>query len=179
MFKDKGFTLLELLLAVSIASILISIGIPSFESTLLRARGVAVVDKLTMAIYFVRSEAISRNQEVRLCTSDDFVICNGTAINWNSGWIAIDVNNNVLKSWPLTEPGANVQFLNANAASNHNLHVLAFKSDGTAIMRNLANAQIVADVRFSSQINGCSGLQKRDINIVASGMVQVTTQSCT
>lgn len=77
-------TLLELLVALSLLLIFISMAVPVWHSFLVRGRVTALANRLVAAIHFARNEAIERNQTVTLCGSRDGLHCDGP---WSQGQI--------------------------------------------------------------------------------------------
>lgn len=72
----RGFTLIELVMTVAILGILISLGVPSLVDLVRDQRVKTVVGDLYSSIVYARSEAITRNANVVICTSGD----------WAKGW---------------------------------------------------------------------------------------------
>lgn len=82
----RGFTLLEIIFVLAAAAILLSVGLPSFQSTVRNFRLTASVNDLVGAMQLARSEAIKRRVPVVLCTSGGGEVCDGAA-SWHEGWI--------------------------------------------------------------------------------------------
>lgn len=80
-----GFTLLELMIAVTILVILTGIGVPSFSSFVASQRIIAAAGDFQMALWRTRSEAIRLNRDVTLSPTD-------ADAGWESGWVAKDPN---------------------------------------------------------------------------------------
>jgi type IV fimbrial biogenesis protein FimT len=173
-----GFSLLELMVVVSITAILLTVGIPSFQSTMLRARGAALADTLITSIYFARSEAVSRNALVSLCASIDGVACNGAATNWNSGWIAVDATNNLIKTWEVDAATSIVRLFNqANVVNDPNR--LVFNSLGEASLRNGAGLDLGATtIVLTTEVVNCGVNQERNIRVGNPGNVIVDRVNC-
>lgn len=90
--KGRGFTLVELLIAVAVAAILLSIGVPSFSRVLDTTRLSDATNTLLSSMKRARSEAIKRNGRVTLCKSLDGVSCSATG-GWEQGWIMFQDSN--------------------------------------------------------------------------------------
>ncbi|HSX90777.1 MAG TPA: GspH/FimT family pseudopilin [Pseudomonas sp.] len=81
-----GFTLPELLIALSILTLLASLGVPGLQQFIGGQQLVATSNMLTATLAFARSESIKRRQPVLVDNGDN---------NWISGWkVYVDVNNN-------------------------------------------------------------------------------------
>jgi type IV fimbrial biogenesis protein FimT len=82
-----GFSLIELLVALTIAFIVLGVGVPGFRSLLQRQRMTASANDLLAAMLLTRSEAIQRGSRVDLVPAD--------GRNWASGWVVyVDENDN-------------------------------------------------------------------------------------
>ncbi|MDC0434651.1 GspH/FimT family pseudopilin [bacterium] len=79
---NHGFTLLELLVAVAILAILMSIGLPSFTAAVKNSRLSAAANCLSTAVYSARSEAVKRSANVTVCPYDDDTSCGS---DWTKG----------------------------------------------------------------------------------------------
>ena len=86
----KGFTLIELMVVISIIAILASLAAPSFAGMIKRQKVSGEANVLFSLIYFSRSEAIKRNSIVTICKSEDASQCGGT---WSEGWIVFQDND--------------------------------------------------------------------------------------
>lgn len=87
--SKKGFTLIELLVAISIAAILMAVGIPSFTSLISRNRLTTMNNEFITSLNFARSEAVKRGLSVSVRKLDgDSSTGSGasTSVNWESGW---------------------------------------------------------------------------------------------
>jgi type IV fimbrial biogenesis protein FimT len=90
----SGFSLTELIITMSIAAILLAIGIPSFKYVTVSNRISTEVNGLLGDMQFARSEAVKEGLPVTVCSSSDGQTCNGGTA-WQSGWIVfLDSNGN-------------------------------------------------------------------------------------
>ncbi|HIQ14315.1 MAG TPA: prepilin-type N-terminal cleavage/methylation domain-containing protein [Leucothrix sp.] len=83
--KSAGFTLIELIVTVSIAAILMSIAVPSFKNMIDSNRLSTGTNELVSALILARSEALKRGQNVSVCAITDQRTCSGT--DFATGWI--------------------------------------------------------------------------------------------
>ena len=81
-----GFTIIELMITVAMASILLAIAVPSFNQMVVSGRLTAQSNEMVAAISLARSEAIKRNANVTLCRAADnstaCVTATGAWRNW-------------------------------------------------------------------------------------------------
>jgi len=85
---DSGFTLIEMIVTVSIVAILSSIAAPSFRGMLENNRATVEANELVSGLLLARSEALKRRNNVTLCTSIDQTTCAGNGeTNFAKGWI--------------------------------------------------------------------------------------------
>lgn len=92
MKKSNGFTLIELMVVVTIVGILAVAAAPSFRIMLKNNRQATQTNSLLGALNLARSESIKRGFNVILCRSNDSVTC-ATNGGWEQGWlIFVDVD---------------------------------------------------------------------------------------
>lgn len=68
---SKGFTLLELVIAISIVGILASLAMPAFDNQLKNSRLVAITNLVVGSYNLARSEAIDRGVQVQISNIAD------------------------------------------------------------------------------------------------------------
>lgn len=95
----SGFTLLELMVTVAVASVLLTVAVPSFNQMILNSRLTAQANDVVAALNFARSEAIKRNTSVSFCRVDPArpTVCAAQAGNWQN-WIITPGGGNVVRS---------------------------------------------------------------------------------
>jgi len=92
MKNRKGFTLIELMVTLSVAAILIAVAVPSFGSLISNNRISSSVSAFNQTLNLARSEAVRRGTVVSVCRSDDQITCTNTP--WNQGWLVwVDPDN--------------------------------------------------------------------------------------
>lgn len=88
MRKMHGFTLVELMITITVFALMLAIGVPSFQSTIMNNRMTSQINAFVTALNQARSEAVKQNQRVTVCVSTDGSTCAGAGVNnWESGWI--------------------------------------------------------------------------------------------
>jgi type IV fimbrial biogenesis protein FimT len=83
----RGFTLFELLIAVSVLAILLGVATPGFGAMILDSRRATTVNSFLHSVYLARSTAIHRGKMVSICPSADGRTCGSRGANWQAGWI--------------------------------------------------------------------------------------------
>ena len=103
--RQKGFTLIELLSTIGIATLLISMAVPSMQTFSQNSRQTAAVNDLVSALHLARNTAITTNTRVTVCPSANGEACQ--SVSWDKGFIAfvdrdsdqnVDDDENILRS---------------------------------------------------------------------------------
>ncbi|MBI3533598.1 MAG: GspH/FimT family pseudopilin [Burkholderiales bacterium] len=104
--RQSGFTLVELMVVVTIAVVLLSLAAPSFRSMLVKRSVQSAADILVSDLRYARSEALKRSSTVIVCNSLNgsscMTLCSPAVPNvcaptasWKGGWIVFaDGNSN-------------------------------------------------------------------------------------
>ena len=132
--KSQGFTIIELMITLALASILLGLAAPSFSDILKDNRLTTQINKLSASLNLARSEAIKRSVTVTVCKSNDNATCGG---NWSNGWIVfedIDGDGNV-------DTSDNIIRVNQSLALGNTLvfpgkNRVTYKADGFAVGYN-------------------------------------------
>lgn len=82
----RGFTLIELMVAIAVLAILLGIAVPSFNDATLSSKLGSYANSLVASANLARGEAIKRNTTVTLCVSANGTSC-ATTGGWEQGWI--------------------------------------------------------------------------------------------
>jgi len=88
--KQNGLTLLELIIALSISAILISLALPSFTALIENNRANTSINRMVSALHYARTQAINHGKSVTLCPLQNSEICGQT---WRQG-LLIFIDNN-------------------------------------------------------------------------------------
>jgi type IV fimbrial biogenesis protein FimT len=93
---QHGFSLIELVVVISIVAILMALGAPSYKYVTTNNRIAAEINGLVGDLQFARGEAIKEGSTVTVCASTDGTTCAGAGTTtWTTGWIVFsDVNGN-------------------------------------------------------------------------------------
>jgi type IV fimbrial biogenesis protein FimT len=165
---QRGFTLMELMVSITVLGILLAVAVPSFLEIVRNNRLVSQNNEFIGSLNLARSEALKRSGSVSVCASADQATCSGST-DWTTGWIVFnDVTGNG------TFDGADELLQVADAAPaeftmNATRSFVRFASTGMA-PSGIENFEL-----FRS---GCTGLHARRINVNMVGRVSTTTVAC-
>jgi type IV fimbrial biogenesis protein FimT len=84
-----GFTLVEMLVVLTIAVILTTVGLPSYLSTITKFRLLTETNSLVGDLQYARSEAVKQGLTIKVCVSTDSQTCSTSATSWAAGHIVI------------------------------------------------------------------------------------------
>lgn len=86
---SRGFTLLELILTLSVTGVLLVLGLPAFSSQIQTSHVKSITDSLMDSLSTARSGAVTQNTRMTVT---------GTQ-GWSSGWeVFVDTNNDGVRS---------------------------------------------------------------------------------
>jgi type IV fimbrial biogenesis protein FimT len=83
--SNRGFTLIEMMVAIAVLAILSMIAVPSFREASLSSQLRSSANNFIATANFARSEAIKRGTAVTMCVSTDGSSC--ASGGWEQGWI--------------------------------------------------------------------------------------------
>lgn len=93
MRTERGFTLIELMIAIALVSILLATAVPALDDFTNDSRQAGAINDFVAAMHLARNTAITRNSRVTMCPSAAGANCE--VAGWNDGWIVFgDTNSN-------------------------------------------------------------------------------------
>ncbi|MFW2438865.1 MAG: GspH/FimT family pseudopilin [Arenicellales bacterium] len=183
--KSTGFTLIELIVTLTVAAILMAAAAPSFRELIQSNRLTASVNELSGSINMARSEAVKRGRRVVVCKSSNGNDCVTTSSTfWQQGWIIfVDDNNDAVHD-------AGEELLRVHDALERNVtltgngnvaNYISYISEG--------RAQLTDGTSQSGTINAClycADLCKqdppwegRDLELTFAGRLDINGGTCT
>lgn len=169
--RKRGFSLIELMVAIAVTAILVMIAVPSFQGAALTSQLRSMSNALVSGARLARSEAIKRNAVVTLCQSSDGASCTNSGA-WEQGWIVAcrtDDNANCRTA------GANWLVIQREPAASSGMRVIT--TAGIAQLSFQPTGFGASTATFNVCRESPLGNQERVISINASG--QVSTRKTT
>lgn len=83
--RQNGFTLIELMIAVGLTGLLLSMAVPALDIFVSNARQTGAINDFVSTIHQARSTAVTTNTRVTICPSAGGTNCEN--VDWNDGWI--------------------------------------------------------------------------------------------
>jgi type IV fimbrial biogenesis protein FimT len=190
----RGFTLIEVLVVITISAILLAVGIPMFNSTIASMRASEGANSLVASFELARVEALRRGTPVTLCrvTAPDATACSSTALgdyggaDWAAGWMVwtdvpnptgtADVagtidDNDVLQYQRAFTSGGALRTQILNPAS---LTAIVFRPDG---LRNIGGAEVVFRIAYPQASQG-TAVSCREVRVDISGRTSTSRITC-
>jgi type IV fimbrial biogenesis protein FimT len=85
--NNAGFTLLEVMVAITVLALLLGIGVPGFRDFVRNSRMTAATNDIVTDFSIARSEAVKRRVPVTLCKSQNLTACDVAAAGAFRTWI--------------------------------------------------------------------------------------------
>ena len=181
--KQRGFTLIELMVTLIIGVILLAVGIPSFKSITDNTRMAANSNNLVIAMLLARSEAVKTGLNVYVAPLDDFE-------GWGSGYIVgfdLDEDGNYDESFAddsyfdddysdTDEEELRTFEVKANLEYQSDINLIVYEADGTVTL----DTDDISDVIALQPVN-CDGQpgKRRELRFENTGQVRIVAKDCT
>ena len=123
-----GYTMIELLITISIVAILAGLAVPAMTRFVQNDVLASQMNALAGSLALARSLAITRHQSVILCASADQATCSSS--DWSDGWIVfVDANSDL------------------NVSSNESIESQVAALEGNNTLSFSAGGRVIYDAR--------------------------------
>ncbi|MCD1639166.1 GspH/FimT family pseudopilin [Pseudomonas stutzeri] len=121
--RGQGFTLVELLITVSVLGIVVSMAVPAVETLITRSRQKALLEELWTAVQGARAAAVMRKEPIEICASKDATNC---VSDWTGGWLIHSPGAQKTLNVTQLAPGNDVRWKGMGQS-------IRFRSNGTTL----------------------------------------------
>ena len=87
-FSSRGFTLIELMIAVGLTALLLGLAVPALDMFTTNARQTGAINDFVASMHIARSTAVTTNFRTTVCASASGVTCE--PVDWDQGWIVFN-----------------------------------------------------------------------------------------
>lgn len=180
--REAGFTIIELIVTLTVLGVLLGIAVPQFTDFLRNSRRAATINELVGSLSYARSEAVRRGVQVVVCKTVTGTACvSGAGTTWQAGWLSF-INTDA-DSPPVVDAGETVLKVRMDQNGGYQLlpsvnvtDFIAFGTDGSALQagsftycdsRGVSRARAVVvsgvgRVRLSADTNA-DGVEEDDV----------------
>jgi type IV fimbrial biogenesis protein FimT len=140
--RGLGFSLIELIVALAVLMLLISIGVPSFRTFSVKNLQASEVNSVVHHFHLARSLSVAKETHHILCPSSDGKQCTN-APDWSHGYIVYeDSNHNRLKDQnellhAVHQPMSDIKINIHSSELRSNRHYVVYQGDGRPMGYNL------------------------------------------
>ena len=150
MKRQSGFTLIEILVVLTLAGVLAGLAVPSFREFMASQRVKTASFDLVTALMMARSEAVKRNTSVSVSQATG---------GWTNGWTVV-VGGTTL----------------VNKDSTGNVNITTNPDPATASVAFQGTGRVAATVRFQLETPNTTAV--RCVTVSPTGIPNTTTTSC-
>jgi len=185
--NQKAFTLIELMVTVTIISVVLALAVPSFQKQVLASRSAALGEDFISALNLMRYEAVKRAKRVSICASSNSTTASPSCTGaWKDGYIifvdeatsdgatAVDLGSSpvIIKAYAKPDAKANITVKNNGATD---VSFIRYTPLGSLARISNSNNPII----ITAKLDGCVAVGKaRTITINISGLPVVQKTNC-
>ncbi len=179
-----GFTLLELVVAIAVISILASVATPFFRQMVANNESQSLAEEFVAALNMARVEAVTRGRRVTLCPDDGASDC-GT--DWSQGTLLVvdsaisDDQNTVSIADPaadiLLKPTSIVDGAVVTVSGGISTDFIRFNREGM-MAPGVTSSTPPTPMQFDVRVDGCTGRNQYGINVSLAGLIRTQRAQC-
>jgi type IV fimbrial biogenesis protein FimT len=169
-----GFTLVEMLVTMTVVAIIAAVGVPSYKYVTTANRISAEANGLLGDLQLARAEAVKQGLPVTACVSSDGATCTGGTA-WQGGWIVFSDSNGNAQVNSATEAVLKVQksFIGSDQFNaNNSVTAVTFNREGLTI-------GIAAGTQFILQDANNTIGYRRCLSFIGIGLMSVQSHGST
>ena len=136
--RCDGFTLIELMIAIVVLSILVGIGVPSYRTMVNNSRVTSQVNDFVTSLSIARSEAIKSGSSVSVTAADG---------DWTNGWTINASDGTLLRTESAIKNYSTLVAEDGTTSITYDSR--GFNSSGSAVTLNLCNTNANSDRQVS------------------------------
>ncbi len=178
---NRGFTLIELVVAVAIFGLLIAVGLPSFSSAISNSRISSQYNNTIGAFFIARSEAVKASANVTVCarSHDQSQTCKQNGGDWSDGIVVFQDNDPVSSDGDIII-GAEDTILHVEPELTGENTLITYGSTDNTAAQAEARSYVVYNPNGSTNWRGVSAIlcddrgatMSRAMNIVITGDIR-------
>ena len=157
---NRGFTLTELLMTLSIASILLTLGIPSMGTYVSNSSSKQAFSRLQMDLIVARNKAIARGETVRITPAVG---------GFSQGWTVQAYSGDPLVAGDV---------LRQRDALDDRVSIDSDEFPYLTPIGFTASGQLETSGTLAITASGCTGNNARNISLMASGQIAFSEVAC-
>jgi len=146
--SDLGFTLIELIVALAILGIILSVGVPSFQQAVLNAQINNARSALLADLNLARVEAVKGRTRVMVCARESDTTCGS---DWTKGWIVYEDSAPSGTAFDLDSRERVVRVQNQSIVADNNIEV-------SSTIRSNVSSSMTLPSQYAFESRGRSGV---------------------
>lgn len=167
-----GFTIIELMISISVLALLLSIGVPAFTDIIRSNRVSAQTNDLVGGLNLARAEAAKRGLPVAVCAADAARnACAGVATaNWTNGWLIFTDRTGDVGLYDGMD-----ELLETSEAIGEGMTVT---SNNAGFARFFPGSTPAPEVTFNVRPNACVQNNLRRVTVIRTGRINSARVPC-
>lgn len=175
---SRGFTLIELMVTVTLVAIALALGVPSFTTFQRNAELTSATNSLVAAINAARGEAMKRGMNAMVVPAD--------GANWGSGWVVF-VDKNRSQAYEVgtdvtilaSDPPPAYLSVTGNGSTGDATPYILYDASGYSKKKNGGFGAATFEIARTDVAGTGSLTQTRRIKIASTGRIRVCTPKTT